>query len=193
MKHVFQTLLFIVLGVGLQGQTVIERPYEPNEEFPFGRLNPEAPEQVGDFAPVIGHWVCKSLARNGDGSWQDTTLMEWRFKYIMNGTAVQDEVWRDNNYAGSIRQYQPDSAKWVVSYFSYPSVPYSPGVWHGERNDSTILLFKDQTAPNGMAGWYRINFEHFSENHFDWRGEWVNKDQTFTYPTWKIGCARSEE
>ena len=190
MKYLLQTLIFLAISQFAFAQNIISMPYEPSAEHPFGQVNPEAPEQVADFAPMIGHWHCKSQGRNPDGSWQDTTMMEWRFKYIMNGTAVQDEVWRDEKYAGGVRQYQADSATWVVSYFSYPSVPYTPGVWHGERSDNEIILFKDQKAPNGMEGYYRITFSGFAENHFDWIGEWVDKGQTIVYPTWRIGCTR---
>lgn len=89
-KSVFILLFTFSFG---HTQEIIPMPYETSEEHPYGQLNPEAPEQVADFQPMIGHWHCKSLSRNPDGSWQDTTMMEWRFKYIMNGTAVQDEVW----------------------------------------------------------------------------------------------------
>ncbi|MEZ4688180.1 MAG: hypothetical protein R3B47_19595 [Bacteroidia bacterium] len=183
--------LFFLLSIGYS-QALIDMPYEPDDKNPFGRLNPEAPDEVADFEPMIGHWHCKSLSRNADGSWQDTTDMEWRFKYVMNGTAVQDEVWREGNYAGSIRQFQADSAQWVVTYFSYPGVPYNPAVWHGKREENQIILFRDQAAPNGMEGFYRITFEHFGEKHFDWRGEWVSRDQSFVYPTWLIGCELKE-
>ena len=108
----------------------------------------------------------------------------------MNGTAVQDEVWRDGNYAGSIRQYQPDSAKWVVTYFSYPAVSTSPGVWLGEKEADKIVLFKPQTAPNGMEGFYRIQFLDMTEQGFNWIGEWVNENLTFQYPTWQIWCKK---
>jgi len=77
--------------------------YEPSVLHPFGLPNPDAPKEITDFAPMIGICDCKSIARNPDGTWKDTLDMTWKFKYIMNGTAVQDEVWRANElYAGSI-------------------------------------------------------------------------------------------
>ena len=134
MKTNLLLVLSLLLSLPTFSQGTISTEYEPSAAYPFGRLNPEAPAEVADFAPMIGICNCQSVSRNPDGTWQDTLNMIWKFKYIMNGTAVQDEVWRPNNlYAGSIRQYQPDSARWVVTYFSYPAVATSPGVWQGER------------------------------------------------------------
>jgi hypothetical protein len=80
--------------------------YEPSSEFPFGRPNPEAPEQIKDFEPLIGECDCISVTRNADQSWADPVPMVWRFKYIMNGLAIQDETLKeDGTYSGSIRQF----------------------------------------------------------------------------------------
>lgn len=168
--------------------------YEPSVTNPYGKLNPIAPKQVADFAPLIGTCDCRSLARNGDGSWPDTLDMVWKYKYIMNGTAIQDEVWRQGDrYAGSIRQYQPDSAYWVVTYFSYPSVSSNPGVWHGNKIDGKIILYSPQTAPNGMEGKYKITFYDISASAFKWKGEWVTPDESIIYPTWYIDCKKRRE
>lgn len=165
--------------------------YEPSEDYPFGRPNPEAPAEIKDFSPIIGRCDCKSVQRNSDGSWQDTLNMTWQFKYIMNGTAVQDEVWRENGmYAGSVRQYQPDSAKWVVTYFSYPAVSTKPGVWIGQKVGDEIVLTMPQKAPNGMDGLSRLTFYDMSHKGFRWKGEWVDTGQTFSYPFWNISCVK---
>ncbi len=167
--------------------------YEPNAANPYGQLNPNAPEQVGDFNYMIGQSVCKSHQRNQDGTWKDPVDMLWQFKYIMNGTAVQDEVWRGSEWtAGSIRQFQPDSAQWVVSYFSYPSVPYKPGVWHGNKKGDKIVLIQTQKAPNGMDGYSRLTFYDMNQSEFKWSGVWVSKDGNIEYPFWKIECKKRE-
>ena len=187
----FLLLFFAFLSAAQNDQS--NRQYEPSPEHPYGQLNPTTPPQVADFAPLIGICDCRSLPRNADGTWPDTTNMVWSYKYIMNGTAVQDEVWRENDrYAGSIRQYQPDSAHWVVTYFSYPTVSSTPSVWHGNKVGNDIVLRMPQKAPNGMDGKYRISFYEMSEEGFKWKGEWVNLDESFTYPTWFIECKKRE-
>ena len=152
--------LFLIFSISLISSSFIFSQkevstlnYEPSVINPFGLPNPDAPKEITDYAPMIGICDCKSISRNPDGTWKDSLDMTWKFKYIMNGTAVQDEVWRANKlYAGSIRQFQKDSAEWVVSYFSYPTVAYNPGIWHGTKMEDKIILTKPQVAPNGAYG-----------------------------------------
>ena len=172
-------------------ETTIDLQFEPSEAHPCGQLNPHAPKEVGDFASIIGTCDCKSLQRNPDGSWQDTLNMVWRFKYIMNGTAVQDEVWREGErYAGSIRQYQPDSAQWVVTYFSYPTVSTAPRTWLGGKQGADIVLKMPQKAPNGMEGTSRLAFYDINDEGFKWKGEWVKLDGSIVFPFWMIRCRK---
>ncbi len=189
-------ILFTLLIISCQLSAQVEPDnlkFEPNEQHPWGRPNPNTPE-VKEFDEMIGTCDCRSVTRNADQTWADTTDMVWKFKYIMNGTAVQDEVWRNNGqYAGSIRQYHQDSAKWVVTYFSNPGIPWVPGIWYGSRMNNEIVLFKDQKAPNGMDGFYRITFYDLRPEGFNWKGEWVNPTQTFSYPTWLIFCVKRRD
>ena len=169
--------------------------YEPSKDNPFGLPNPEAPQQIKDWAELIGECDCKSVSRNPDQSWADTVNMIWRFKYIMNGMAVQDETLKEDGLnSGSIRQFIPDSSKWFVHYYSYGSPSVSLPVWEGTKNENgNIVLFKEQKAPNGMDGFYKITFSEISHSGFDWLGEWVDKAETFSYPTWKIFCTKKQK
>ncbi len=166
--------------------------YEPSSEFPFGRLNPEAPKEVGDWEQLIGQSSCLSISRNPDGTWQDTVKMVWVFKYVLDGTSVQDLTFKeDGKHATSMRQYIPDSAKWYVTYFSRFSPSAAPGVWAGRRQENgDIVLFQDQLAPNGMEGKSQLTFANISDSGFDWFGAWVSIDNTITWPFWNIHCKR---
>ncbi|MFK7774034.1 MAG: hypothetical protein AB8F94_17920 [Saprospiraceae bacterium] len=165
--------------------------YEPSALHPFGLPNPDAPKEIIDYAPMIGICDCKNLSRNPDGTWKDSLDMIWKFKYIMNGTAVQDELWKENDlYAGSIRQFQKDSAEWIVSYFSYPAVPYTPGIWHGKKMDDKIVLSKPQKAPNGMEGSSILTFYDWDEEGFKWKGEWMKEDKQFNHVFRMIECKK---
>ena len=164
--------------------------YSASDTRPFGALNPAAPPEVADFAPMIGICDCRSVQRNQDGTWQDTTDLVWKFKYILNGTAIQDETWREGTWATSIRQYHADSSRWVVSYNAYPGVSLAPGAWTGGKEGDDIVLRQPFTAPNGMEGRSTLRFYDITDTGFNWKGEWIKNDGTVTYPFWHIWCRK---
>ncbi|MCB0375165.1 MAG: DUF4440 domain-containing protein [Sinomicrobium sp.] len=166
--------------------------FEPSEAHPFGLPNPKAPKELLDFAPMIGECDCSSQTRNPDQTWQKPVAMVWRFKYIMNGMAVQDETLKEDDfYAGSIRQFIADSSRWYVHYYNARTpAPVLPSWKGGKNKDGKIVLYRDQKAPNGMEGWYRITFYAIDAAGFRWIGEWVPKDESFAFPTWKIDCKK---
>ncbi len=167
--------------------------YVPSSVNPYGLPNPDAPAQITDYKEMIGLCNCKSLARIDQNSWADTVAMTWEFKYIMDGMAVQDITYKeDGKHTGSIRQYNTDSAKWYVHYYTSAVAPAILPIWNGNRIDDKIILYKDQPATNGTAGYYRITFYNISMKGFDWLGEWVDLNETFSYPLWKIFCTKGE-
>lgn len=184
-------LLYFFLPILLHGQNSYN--YEPSPDHPYGLPNPEAPKELLDFAPLIGECQCKSLARIDQNTWADTVDMTWRFKYIMNGMAVQDETLKaDGKHSGSIRQFIPDSSSWYVHYYSSAGPTAKLPSWEGGKTDNgNIVLYKDQSAPNGTPGNYKITFSNMDGNGFHWLGEWVNKTETFSYPNWKIYCTKT--
>ncbi|RKE90894.1 hypothetical protein [Ichthyenterobacterium magnum] len=165
--------------------------YDASEQLPFGKANPKAPEQIKDYQALIGLCECKSTTRKQDGTWNDPIDMIWRWKYIMNGMAIQDETLKaDGTHSGSIRQFNTDSSKWYVHFFSSKGIPNTLPTWTGNKKDGKIILYKDQKAPNGTEGFFRLTFYDISKSGYKWIGEWVDKTETIVYPTWKIDCKR---
>lgn len=188
---IFTLLLFASFIFQLNAQ---DYPNEPNAQHPFGQPHPEAPEQIKDWSALIGECNCKSISRNPDRTWADTVDMVWRFKYIMDGLAVQDETLKaDGAHSGSIRQYNADSSAWYVHYYSSSIATPKLSTWEGGKQaNGDIVLYKDQQAPNGMDGFYKITFSNISKDGFDWLGEWVTVDESFKYPNWKIHCVKQD-
>ena len=173
--------------------------YEPSDEYPYGRPNPNAPKQILDYAPLIGICDCQSLVAKPDGSWADPTKMTWTFKYIMNGTAVQDQTLKeDNGHSGSIRQFSSDSAKWYVHYYATGKISSVSG-YHGSARNEDIILYKrvsDISTPEGKKLFYRLTFSDISAAGFNWIGEWVDpatSPNTVLGKTWKITCKKRKE
>lgn len=190
MKKLF-LLCFYCLPFILCAQT----QYEPNDVDPYGQKNPEAPKQLDDFKPMIGTCDCESQRRNPDQTWANPIKMTWTFKYIMNGTAIQDETLKaDGKHSGSIRQFHKDSLKWYVHYYSSAAPTTVLSVWEGNKNpDEKIVLYKPQKAPNGMDGFSRLTFYDISEEGYKWVGEWVDTAEQVSFPFWKINCVKREE
>ena len=184
-------LLLILLTVAWSSTSLkAQYEYEPSKDYPFGRIHPHAPEQLADYAPLVGESSCTSVSRAPDQTWNSEVNMIWRFKYIMNGMAIQDETLKeDGSHSGSIRQFNADSSSWYVHYYSTGGVPSTLPSWSGEKNDNgNIILYRKQRAPNGLDGFFRITFFDITNESFEWLGEWVNTTETFSFPTWKISC-----
>jgi ketosteroid isomerase-like protein len=189
MKPILRSFLFISFFSFSQNE------YSVSDTHPYGLANPNAPEQIKDFQPLIGKCNCESTLRNADGTWAETQTITWEWKYIMNGMAVQDETIKpDGKHSGSIRQFIPDSSKWYVHYYSTSFPTPTLPAWEGNKvsNDS-IVLYRPQKAPNGIDGKYRISFYNMSDNGYDWIGEWVDLSEKVVYPTWKISCKRDKK
>lgn len=183
-------LIALSLSVPLIGQYA----YEPNEEHPFGSYNPAAPEALQEYDLLIGECACTSTSRGQDGTWQDGVAMTWRFKYIMNGWAIQDETLKaDGKHSGSIRQYSLKEAHWLIHYYAGSSPAASLPTWTGGKSGDKLIYKRPQKSPTGAEGFYRLTFYDISKAGYKWVGEWVSADESIVYPTWKIDCQRKQE
>ncbi|GAB5528204.1 MAG: hypothetical protein Roseis2KO_60760 [Roseivirga sp.] len=190
------TLIIFLLWIPASLMAQEYAQYEVSAANPYGLPNPKAPEQVKDFAPMIGKCHCKSETRNADGTWAAPVDMTWTFKYIMNGLGVQDETIKaDGGHSGSIRQYHVDSARWYVHWYGSASPTPVLSAWEGNATaeKDKIMLYRDQAAPNGMDGYFRLTFYDFNNTGYKWVGEWTDKAEKIVFPTWKISCTRKEE
>lgn len=189
----FSALLLI--GLSLHAQK-LSFPFEPSAENPFGLPNPEANPAIKDFAPMIGLCNCVSQGRNADQTWAEPEAMTWRFKYIMNGMAVQDETLKANGvHSGSIRQFNSDSLKWYVHYYTSNAAVATLPAWEGNLavEEDKVVLYREQKAPNGAEGFFRLTFYEMTAEGYKWIGEWVDKTESIVFPTWKIDCTKIKD
>jgi hypothetical protein len=185
------TTLFLLFSISL----IAQFNYDVSEENPFGKYNPKAPKEIEDYKDLIGECNCTSESRNPDGSWTKPIKMIWRWKYIMNGTAIQDETLKeDGGHSGSIRQYNKDSLNWYVHYYSSKVATPKLRSWAGNKNQKgKIILYMGQKAPNGTDGSSRLTFYDINDKGYKWIGEWVDKTEKIVFPFWKITCVKRED
>lgn len=192
-KNKLLALTLVAITGSLQASNPNE--FEANAEFPFGRANPMAPKQLADYAPLIGSWSCESIATTPEGAPGAPIKMTWKFSYIMNGTAIQDQTLKaDDQHSGSIRQFNEEEDKWYVHYYSTTRIT-SLSTYTGNKQDNDIVLYKtisDVKTPEGIDAYYRLTFSNISENGFSWSGDWVDPssdpDQLLA-TTWTINCS----
>ncbi|MEE9374281.1 MAG: hypothetical protein V3V00_14600 [Saprospiraceae bacterium] len=196
-------LFYSVIGnsqseiLNIQDSTI----YEVSQEFPYGKIHPQAPEAISDFDMLIGSSICKSSVLLQGGKWSGTFDIKWNWKYIMNGRAVQDEGWYHNQgketYFTSVRAYNPSQEHWYVSFFT-PTMQTTPRTWTGGRkkdanNKDVIELIEKKTNANGDMIWNVLTFYDISDSAFHWKGEIANKTKKTEQTFWKIDCVKSEK
>jgi len=64
--------------------------YEPSEQHPFGRANPEAPPELAQFHFMVGKNDCsEQRLNNATGDWVEGSRT-WDGHYFMNGFGIRD-------------------------------------------------------------------------------------------------------
>lgn len=186
-KHILIAVIVLLKSSIL----IAQNEFEPTATNPYGQPNPDAPDEIKDYQPLIGICDCKSYKLGKDNKWQAPVNMSWEFKYIMNGMAIQDQTLKDDGiHSGSIRQFNADSSSWYVHYYTTAIASPVLRTWKGGKKGDEIILYSSQKSPNGIDGFYKIRFFNISDKGFNWLGEWVNTDETIAFPTWKIDCKK---
>ncbi len=174
-------------------QNNISRPqalsYEPNDSYPFGRLNPEAPRETSQFSFMIGQNNCSEERLNSASGHWDSGTRTWDAKYTMNGFAILDSGMSGSSTNGNMRVFDAESGQWKVTFFSMPT--YGSSVWSGGVEGENIVLKQPQLAPGtDFEGNSTLTFSNISTNGFDWLGAWVSLDGSTVFPFWRISCTK---
>lgn len=168
--------------------------YEVNKQQPFGMPNIKAPEEIKDFEKLIGICNCKSVQYRGNVP-GDTLDLKWRWKYILNGNAVQDDGWLGNEKGQSsftsIRILNPQTKQWQVPFF-VPYMTSEPQIWNGGKDGEDIVLRKPEAAQNDQKMESVLTFSNISDKGFDWTGKMVNLETKTESVFWKIWCVKEK-
>lgn len=148
--------------------------YEPSPAHPFGRLNPDAPPELQQFAFMIGAFDCIDQIRQQDGSWLEFPAV-WNAFYFLDGHGIQDKYWAPTFSTSNIRIFDPEKGTWMVTFFKMPG--YQSGVWEGVQEGETMVMRQGgQTTGSGLT------FYNITDTGFDWRSG--------NNPGWKSSCTR---
>lgn len=186
----------LIINIFISTSLLAEDSYlfEPSDQHPYGLFNPKAPEQLKDYEKLIGQSHCQSIKKSKDQQWGDEVKMIWTFKYILNGNGVQDFTLKeDGTHSGSIRLYDTENKHWQIHYYSsvVNSKAQNLKMWTGVKKGNDLVYYRESKAPNGTEGYYRLSFKDITDKSFNWIGEWVDTNETMSFPTWKISCKKS--
>ena len=148
--------------------------FAPSPAYPNGRMNPDAPPEVAQFAFMVGEFDCVDEIRQGDGSWIRLRAI-WNAHWFLNGYGIQDEYWTPRFFTSNIRIFDPASGKWQVTFFRMPG--YQSSVWEGVKEGDTMVMRQGATTGPGLT------FYNISEAGFDWNSGGKT-------PGWKSSCKR---
>ena len=189
-------LFFYTAYLQAQGTTTFPETWFLNEvsnDNPYGKLNSGSIAPPADFDKLIGDCDCKSVRALPNGKWSDSVSLKWKWKYIMNGNAVQDEGWygdeKNPSYFTSVRVFNNTKKEWYVSYFT-PNMLLTPDIWTGKKEGDQIILKGEIKTPNGKLLSMLI-FSEISPNGFNWEGKILSdKNDTVGKSFWKISCKK---
>jgi hypothetical protein len=152
----------------------------------YGKPNPNAPQELSQFAFLIGKWRGEAKLKQDDGTWQDLRAT-WEGRYILDGYAIADE-YQMTTPAGellvlclNLRSYDAKKKSWNLK-----GLNALPGTWTDLGPEELGGVVADGKAisylmkePIAQHVFTRATYTNMSEDHFTWRGDRSNDRQTW--------------
>lgn len=149
--------------------------FEPDTDNPYGRINPQAPSAVRDYAFMVGEWACDERLRR-DGQWTSfPSRMTGRF--YLNGFGIINFTWTPDSASSMTYQYDEAEGVWKITNTGAPRAAHS--VWRGAREGDERVARTTATGADGKPGKLRITFHDISQTAFGWRLEALTAGEPF--------------
>lgn len=168
----------------------------------FGKLNPNAPVELSQFAFLIGNWSFEARVKVADGPSQSFNGT-WLGRYILDGYAIADE-YRMTDLSGklivlglNLRTYDASKQTWNIKWLNAQTgtwMDLAPSELGKVRSNgqSMIYAFKEMAPLDRAHAYTRVTYTKVSETHFTWRGE-KSADGNAWSEFMVIECHRSRE
>jgi hypothetical protein len=153
----------------------------------FGKLNPNAPAALAQFAFLVGRWRCEAKLKSATGEWQ-TFQATWLGRFILDGYAISDE-YRMTSSSGelivlglNLRTYDPAKQIWNIKWVNALTgtwVDLGPEELGGVKFDGQSIIYslKEPVAAHAFT---RATYTNISKTHFTWRGEKSQDGKTWS-------------
>jgi hypothetical protein len=155
-------------------------------------LNPEAPVETELLGQLVGTWDAAQSVINRDGSWGEETHSIWKWYYILDGHAIQDD-WitidslKKKNVTGTnIRIYNPEENEWHMAWIDKTNRRLA--TFTAVNDNGTVVM----DGTNAKGRYIKNTFFNITDNEFDWKQEWTfNEGETWIVVA-KIHCTRKK-
>jgi hypothetical protein len=155
-------------------------------------LNPDAPAETELFGQLVGIWDAEQISMNKDGTWGDPKHSIWKWYYILDGHAIQDnwitiDSFRNEATVGTnIRIYNFEENRWYMAWIDKTNRTLA--TFTATNQDGMVIM--DGTNAKGRH--IRNTFFNISNNEFDWKQEWTFDESKTWIVVTKIHCTRIE-
>jgi hypothetical protein len=147
-------------------------------EREYGEANPNAPQELADFAFLVGRWRGEAKLKREDGDWDELNA-SWEGRYILDGYVIADE-YRMTTQAGellvlgvNLRAYDAKKKAWNLKWLNALSGSWTdlgPESLGGvAANGNTISYLMEE--PVAQHKFTCATYANISADHFTWRGE----------------------
>ncbi len=154
------------------------------------KLNPDAPSETELLGQLIGTWDAEQTILNSDGTWGEPKNSKWKWYYILDGHAIQDD-WitldslnNESIVGTNIRIFNPDENKWYMAWIDKTNRRLATFT---ALNENGIVKMN---GTNAKGRHIKNTFYNFSESEFDWQQEWTFDEGKSWVIVTKIHCAR---
>lgn len=182
---------FIGIGLIIMTTIILSHSSLAQEGFNPGKLNPDAPKETAQFGQLAGIWNAEQTSRNKDGTWSEkTTDAEWRWYYILDGHAIQDDWYSPDStntlqWVGTnIRIYNPDEKQWHMAWIDKTNrrlATFTATLEHDE-----IIM----QGTNAKGRKIRNIFSDISAESFNWTQQWTLDGGKSWVEVARIHCTR---
>ncbi|NNE06200.1 MAG: hypothetical protein HKN15_10805 [Xanthomonadales bacterium] len=137
----------------------------------FGQASPDAPQELGQYAFIIGKWQCQTRFMGPDGTFNEGQAT-WTGHYTLDGWAIKDD-WRSTLPNGrpfhgfNIRSFNPQTGKWDNRWLPQYSLQWK--YFESEQAGDTMVMIGGEGTDARGSFVDRNTFYEISENSWRWR------------------------
>ena len=162
--------------------------HHPALDGPWGSPHPDAPEELSQFAFMVGRHECTQPMQGvnpKNPQQQVEGKMLWLAYYALDGRAIRDEYYGMTNNGEQTRAYDKYAKEWWVTYATVPasvSLVAEPKPHRGsftaqqQKNGDMVMTSKSRDNV-GTKFDKTITFYNINKDGFEWRSDKVYSDK----------------